>query len=97
MTCPSPIQTDTSFLGVFVQVVKALEVLYELFRSSPPREQVQAVLLEWGVEQLYSLLLNPSFGDRAREMVFRVRVVLFFHSFFLFFLSVSSHSCLFSL
>ncbi|XP_051922012.1 neurobeachin-like protein 2 isoform X1 [Hippocampus zosterae] len=54
------------------QVVKALEVLYELFRSSPPREQVQAVLLEWGVEQLYSLLLNPSFGDRAREMVFRV-------------------------
>ncbi|XP_061144614.1 neurobeachin-like protein 2 isoform X1 [Syngnathus typhle] len=54
------------------QVIKALDVLYELLRSSPPREHVQAVLLEWGVEQLYSLLLNPSFGDRAREMVFRV-------------------------
>lgn len=55
------------------QVVKGLDVLYELLRSSPPREQVQAVLLEWGVEQLYSLLLNPSFGDEARERVFRVR------------------------
>lgn len=55
------------------QVVKALDVLYELLRSSPPREQVQTVLLEWGVEQLYSLLLNPSFGDEARERVFRVR------------------------
>ena len=55
------------------QVVRALDVLYELLRSSPPREQVQAVLLEWGVEQLYSLLLNPSFGDEARERVFRVR------------------------
>ncbi|XP_077383055.1 neurobeachin-like protein 2 isoform X1 [Festucalex cinctus] len=54
------------------QVVKALDVLYELLQSSPPREQVQAVLLEWGVEQLYSLLLNPSFGDQARDMVFRV-------------------------
>ncbi|KAM4736367.1 neurobeachin-like protein 2 isoform 1-T1 [Anableps anableps] len=54
------------------QVVKALDVLYELLRSSPPREQVQAVLLEWGVEQLYRLLLIPSFGDEARERVFRV-------------------------
>lgn len=54
------------------QVVKGLDVLYELLRSSPPREQVQAVLLEWGVEQLYSLLFNPSFGDEARERVFRV-------------------------
>nr|XP_057940403.1 neurobeachin-like protein 2 isoform X3 [Doryrhamphus excisus] len=54
------------------QVVKALDVLYELLRSSPPREQVQAVLLDWGVEQFYSLLLNTSFGDRARERVFRV-------------------------
>lgn len=48
-------------------------MLYELLRSSPPREQVQAVLLEWGVEQLYCLLLTPSFGDEARERVFRVR------------------------
>lgn len=55
------------------QVVKALDVLYELLRSSPPREQVQTVLLEWGVEQLYSLLLSSSFGDEARERVFRVR------------------------
>lgn len=55
------------------QAVRALDVLYELLRSSPPREQVQAVLLEWGVEQLYSLLLTPGFGDEARERVFRVR------------------------
>lgn len=55
------------------QAVRALDVLYELLRSSPPREQVQAVLLEWGVEQLYCLLLNPSFGDEARERVFRVK------------------------
>ncbi|XP_026225786.1 neurobeachin-like protein 2 isoform X2 [Anabas testudineus] len=54
------------------QVVRALEVLYELLRNSPPREHVQTVLLEWGVEQLYCLQLNPNFGDEAREMVFRV-------------------------
>ncbi|XP_035806510.2 neurobeachin-like protein 2 isoform X2 [Amphiprion ocellaris] len=59
-------------VGEEQQVVRALDVLYELLRSSPPREQVQAVLLEWGVEQLYCLLLNPSFGDEARERVFRV-------------------------
>uniref|UniRef100_A0A672Z4Y8 Neurobeachin-like protein 2 n=1 Tax=Sphaeramia orbicularis TaxID=375764 RepID=A0A672Z4Y8_9TELE len=58
-------------VGEEQQVVRALDVLYELLRSTP-REQVQAVLLEWGVEQLYSLLLNPSFGDDARERVFRV-------------------------
>ncbi|XP_045900215.1 neurobeachin-like protein 2 isoform X4 [Micropterus dolomieu] len=54
------------------QAVRAMDVLYELLRSSPPREQVQAVLLEWGVEQLYCLLLTPRFGDEARERVFRV-------------------------
>uniref|UniRef100_M4AIB3 Neurobeachin-like protein 2 n=1 Tax=Xiphophorus maculatus TaxID=8083 RepID=M4AIB3_XIPMA len=59
-------------VGEEQQVVKALDVLYELLRSSPPREQVQAVLLEWGVEQLYCLLLTASFGDEARERVFRV-------------------------
>ncbi|KAM9352743.1 neurobeachin-like protein 2 [Symphorus nematophorus] len=59
-------------VGEEQQVVRALDVLYELLRSSPPREQVQAVLLEWGVEQLYCLLLTPSFGDEARERVFRV-------------------------
>ncbi|XP_078109197.1 neurobeachin-like protein 2 isoform X2 [Sander vitreus] len=59
-------------VGEEKQAVRALDVLYELLRSSPPREQVQAVLLEWGVEQLYCLLLNPSFGDEARERVFRV-------------------------
>ncbi|MEQ2241254.1 Neurobeachin-like protein 2, partial [Ilyodon furcidens] len=59
-------------VGEEQQVVKALDVLYELLRSSPPREQVQTVLLEWGVEQLYSLLLTPSFGDEARERVFRI-------------------------
>ncbi|XP_070767640.1 neurobeachin-like protein 2 [Enoplosus armatus] len=59
-------------VGEEQQAVRALDVLYELLRSSPPREQVQAVLLEWGVEQLYCLLLTPSFGDEARERVFRV-------------------------
>ncbi|CAB1427709.1 unnamed protein product [Pleuronectes platessa] len=59
-------------VGEEKQVVMALDLLYGLLRSSPPREQVQAVLLEWGVEQLYCLLLTPSFGDEARERVFRV-------------------------
>ncbi|XP_029927816.1 neurobeachin-like protein 2 isoform X2 [Myripristis murdjan] len=59
-------------VGEEQQVVRALDVLYELLRSSPPREQVQAVLLEWGAEQLYCLLLTPSLGDDARERVFRV-------------------------
>ncbi|XP_030605793.1 neurobeachin-like protein 2 isoform X4 [Archocentrus centrarchus] len=59
-------------VGEEQQVVRALDVVYELLRGNPPREQVQAVLLEWGVEQLYCLLLNPSFGDEARERVFRV-------------------------
>ncbi|XP_076009798.1 neurobeachin-like protein 2 isoform X2 [Genypterus blacodes] len=54
------------------QLVSALDVLYVLLGSSPPREQVQGVLLEWGVEQLYCLLFNPTFGDEAREKVFRV-------------------------
>ncbi|KAM9310767.1 neurobeachin-like protein 2 isoform 2-T2 [Pholidichthys leucotaenia] len=59
-------------VGEEQQVVRALDVLYDLVRSSPPREQVQAVLLEWGVEQLYCLLLSSNFGDEARERVFRV-------------------------
>ncbi|XP_041797544.1 neurobeachin-like protein 2 isoform X1 [Chelmon rostratus] len=59
-------------VGEEQQAVRALDVLYELLRSSPPREQVQAVLLEWGVEQLYCLLLTPNFGDEGRERVFRV-------------------------
>ncbi|XP_055019301.1 neurobeachin-like protein 2 isoform X2 [Boleophthalmus pectinirostris] len=54
------------------QVVRALDVLYELLRNTPPREQVQSFLLEWGVEQLYCLLLSPNFGDEAKERVFRV-------------------------
>lgn len=48
-------------------------MLYELLKSSPRLEQVQTVLLDWGVEQLYALLLNRSFGDEVRERVFRVR------------------------
>lgn len=55
------------------QMVRALDVLYELLKLSPRLEQVQTVLLEWGVEQLYGVLLNPSFGDEVRERVFRVR------------------------
>ncbi|KAK0134570.1 Neurobeachin-like protein 2 [Merluccius polli] len=54
------------------QVVSALDMLYELIRGSSPREQMQAALLEWGVEQLYCLLLNRAFGDDARERVFKV-------------------------
>ncbi|KAG7261873.1 hypothetical protein CRUP_016958 [Coryphaenoides rupestris] len=54
------------------QVVSALDVLYELIRGSAPREQMQAAVLEWGVEQLYCLLLNPAFGDGVRERVFKV-------------------------
>ena len=53
-----------------------MDVLYELIRGSSPQEQTQAVLLEWGVEQLYCLLLNPAFGDGARERVFKVRLLL---------------------
>ncbi|XP_026148843.1 neurobeachin-like protein 2 isoform X3 [Mastacembelus armatus] len=59
-------------VGEEQQVVRALDMLYELLKSSLPREQVQAVLLEWGAEQLYCLLLNPSFGDEAKERVFKV-------------------------
>lgn len=55
------------------QMVRILDVLYELLKSSPRLEQVQTVLLDWGVEQLYGLLLNRSFGDEVRERVFRVR------------------------
>lgn len=54
-------------------MVRVLDVLYELLKSSPRLEQVQTVLLDWGVEQLYGLLLNGGFGDEVRERVFRVR------------------------
>ncbi len=70
---PSLISSVLMNLSPLNQAVRALDVLYELLRSSPPREQVQTVLLEWGVEQLYCLLLTPNFGDGARERVFRVR------------------------
>ncbi|XP_028841134.1 neurobeachin-like protein 2 isoform X3 [Denticeps clupeoides] len=53
------------------QVINALDVLYSVLRG-PQLEQVLTVLLDWGVEQLYCLLLKPSFGDEARERVFRV-------------------------
>uniref|UniRef100_A0A4W5RKL2 Neurobeachin-like protein 2 n=2 Tax=Hucho hucho TaxID=62062 RepID=A0A4W5RKL2_9TELE len=77
LKCPTPeelhsILAYTLTIGEEQQVVSALDVVYSLLRSTPPREQVQAVLLEWGVEQLYSLLLKPSFGDEARGRVFRV-------------------------
>lgn len=68
-----PLRNIPSLVHIFSQVVKALDVLYELLRSSPPREQVQTALLDWGAEQLYCLLLTPSFGDKVRERVFRVR------------------------
>lgn len=55
------------------QMVRALDVLYELLKSSPRLEQVQTIVLDWGVEQFYGLLLNPNFGDEVRERVFRVR------------------------
>ncbi|XP_035386698.1 neurobeachin-like protein 2 isoform X2 [Electrophorus electricus] len=51
------------------QAVQVLDVLYAVLRSS---HQALAVLLEWGAEQLYCLLLKPHFRDNARERVFRV-------------------------
>ncbi|XP_076826894.1 neurobeachin-like protein 2 isoform X2 [Brachyhypopomus gauderio] len=51
------------------QAVQVLDVLYAVLRSSPP---ALVVLLEWGVEQLFCLLLKPGFRDGARERVFRV-------------------------
>lgn len=71
--CQPHVLPLTRFYFYLYQVVQALDVLYDLLRTSPPREQVQAALLDWGVEQLYSLLLNRNFGDEARERVFRVR------------------------
>ncbi|KAB5586981.1 hypothetical protein PHYPO_G00007710 [Pangasianodon hypophthalmus] len=51
------------------QAIMLLDVLYTVLRSSP---QALSVLLDWGVEQLYCLLLKPSFSDDARERVFRI-------------------------
>ncbi|XP_062847864.1 neurobeachin-like protein 2 [Trichomycterus rosablanca] len=51
------------------QAIRLLDVLYSVLRSSP---QALSVLLEWGVEQLYCLLLKPSYSDDARERVFRI-------------------------
>ncbi|XP_063076336.1 neurobeachin-like protein 2 isoform X2 [Engraulis encrasicolus] len=54
------------------QVISALDVVYSVLRCPPPRDQALGVLLEWGVEQLYCLLLKPAFSDETRERVFRV-------------------------
>ncbi|KAI1886215.1 hypothetical protein AGOR_G00211700 [Albula goreensis] len=62
----------TITVGEERQVLSALDILHSLLRTSPPREQVLAVLLDWGVEQLYCLLLKPSYGDEVREWVFRI-------------------------
>lgn len=56
-------------LPTCAQAIMLLDVLYTVLRSSP---QALSVLLEWGVEQLYCLLLKPGFGDDAHERVFRV-------------------------
>ncbi|MFT7805427.1 neurobeachin-like protein 2 isoform X1 [Arapaima gigas] len=61
----------TVTVGVQQQVIRALKVLQSVLRH-PSREQLVSVLLEWGVEQLYCLLLKPTFGDEAREEVFQV-------------------------
>ncbi|XP_036393977.1 neurobeachin-like protein 2 isoform X2 [Megalops cyprinoides] len=62
----------TITVGEERQVLSALDILHSLLKSSPPREQVLPVLLEWGVEQLYCLLLKTHFGDAVREWVFRI-------------------------
>ncbi|XP_035269360.1 neurobeachin-like protein 2 isoform X1 [Anguilla anguilla] len=62
----------TITVGEERQVLKALEILHSLLRSSPPREQVVTVLLDWGVEQLYCLLFKSNYGDEVREWVFRI-------------------------
>ncbi|XP_072536841.1 neurobeachin-like protein 2 [Salminus brasiliensis] len=59
----------TAVVQDHLQALSVLEVVYAVLRSNP---QALAVLLEWGAEQLYCLLLKPSFGDEAREKVFRV-------------------------
>ncbi|XP_060777738.1 neurobeachin-like protein 2 isoform X2 [Neoarius graeffei] len=51
------------------QAIILLDILYSVLRSSP---QALSVLLEWGVEQLFCLLLKPSFSDDAHERVFRI-------------------------
>lgn len=55
------------------QVVRALNILLHLLQNSPSRDSVLALLLDWGVEQLYCLLFKPGLRDEAREMVFQVR------------------------
>ncbi|XP_049336159.1 neurobeachin-like protein 2 isoform X4 [Astyanax mexicanus] len=52
-----------------IQALSVLEVVYTVLRSYP---HALTVLVEWGAEQLYCLLLKPSFGDEAREKVFRI-------------------------
>uniref|UniRef100_W5LAM4 Neurobeachin like 2 n=1 Tax=Astyanax mexicanus TaxID=7994 RepID=W5LAM4_ASTMX len=52
-----------------LQALSVLEVVYTVLRSYP---HALTVLVEWGAEQLYCLLLKPSFGDEAREKVFRI-------------------------
>ncbi|KAM9488840.1 neurobeachin-like protein 2 isoform 2-T2 [Clarias gariepinus] len=51
------------------QAIMLLDVLYAVLRNSP---QALSVLLEWGVEQLFCLLLKPNFNDEVHERVFRI-------------------------
>ncbi|XP_072572045.1 neurobeachin-like protein 2 isoform X2 [Paramormyrops kingsleyae] len=58
--------------GEEFQVVRALNILLHLLQNSPSRDSVLALLLDWGVEQLYCLLFKPGLRDEARETVFQV-------------------------
>ncbi|KAG9337760.1 hypothetical protein JZ751_028258 [Albula glossodonta] len=69
---PPSLEELHSLLAYTITVLSALDILHSLLRTSPPREQVLAVLLDWGVEQLYCLLLKSSYGDEVREWVFRI-------------------------
>ncbi|XP_061093012.1 neurobeachin-like protein 2 isoform X2 [Conger conger] len=74
-TSPEELQSLLAYtitVGEERQVLKALDILHSLLRSTLPREQLITALLDWGVEQLYCLLFKSNFGDEVREWVFRI-------------------------
>ncbi|KAG2465108.1 NBEL2 protein, partial [Polypterus senegalus] len=55
------------------QVCGILEVIHNLLRGSPSKEQLFSVLFDTGnIEALYSLLLQKKYSDDLRERVFKI-------------------------
>uniref|UniRef100_A0A8C4XCF7 Neurobeachin-like protein 2 n=1 Tax=Erpetoichthys calabaricus TaxID=27687 RepID=A0A8C4XCF7_ERPCA len=55
------------------QVCGILEVIHNLLRGSPSKEQLFTVLFDTGnIEALYSLLLQKKYSDDLRERVFKI-------------------------